>query len=232
MNHAQEAMHIRSLFQQLGNDDAAKLVLVEQIRGWAIAILEPTKAKVPRDFSEGVIAAYAARGIGLEWDLTTTDAYAFCGMAEKVGLAPRLQNVAVLLFACTEALELNALPDSLQQNILDAYAGLDSDLVVMGKSHSKAQRDKATRRRGKVSDDGETIGDIIGKLALSREHGEEGANGLWPLFYAKLEDLELEPREDAEGAFIEYDFKDSRKKITRGHFSNVVSKHRREEKSG
>ena len=231
MNYREYAHHIRNAFPQL--DDAGKLNLVLNIRDEAIKLLRPVIAKVPRDMSDNIKAAYKAKGISTEWDLTTTDAYSFFFMARNAGLSSSQLNTAALLYACTEALEENALSDRVRQNILDALGGLDSDALNMGDAFSKAQSVKAKLPRGNILDDDEsktTIGEIIGLLATSFEHNEEGAKELWMPFYSELEKRHLDPKivdhpHDQKKSYIEYG-NGGQKKMTFGQFANTVSNHR------
>jgi hypothetical protein len=106
----------------------------------------------------------------------------------------------------------------------------------MGKSYSQNQALKARQPRGKVSDNGETIGEIIRELAISATHEDELTKELWPHFHSELDRLNLNPREsnhptDPNRKEIKYDFKDGRKSITYGQFANSVSRHRKIEKS-
>ena len=132
MNRSEEVPHIRSFFRQNQYDEEKKIWLVTQLRDIAIEQLEPVKAKIPRVLPDWVREAYQAKGISLEWDLTTTDAYEFSSMARNAGVSPSQQSAANLLDACTRALEKNAVSDRTQQHILDAYAGLDADAVNTG----------------------------------------------------------------------------------------------------
>lgn len=146
MNKIEGATHIRSLFRQFGFDDAKKIELVTQLRDIAIEYLQPVKAKAPRAMSNRAMEAYQAKGISLEWDLTTTDAYEFFFQARNAGLSPGQQSAAALLYACTEALEEKAVSDRVRQNILDAYAGLDSDAIELGETWTKKQRASGFKR--------------------------------------------------------------------------------------
>lgn len=112
-----------------------------------------------------------------------------------------------------------------------------SKRVTMGEDYSRQQSDKASKPRGKVSDDGETIGQIIGKMALSGDQ-EESASDLWPSFYSKLEELGLSPHEsnhltDPKKCAYEYGTPNGeRRSITFGQFANVASEYRTGKKSG
>lgn len=164
MNRFEEVPHLRSVFRQYGHDEAKKIKLVERIRDVALEYLPPAViAKVPPPyFSDEARAAYAAKGISLEWNLNIlgdTGVYAFFStVSEKYNrvltetspgiyelvvterdavLTPSQLKAANLLRHCTEALEKDAVSDQLQLWILDAYAGLDSDAVEGRKKSNK-----------------------------------------------------------------------------------------------
>lgn len=132
MNKIEEVAHIRSLFRQLHNDEAGKIKLVTQLRNIAIQNLQKVIAKVPRSLSDEAKNKYMAMAGSIDWDLTTTDAYKFFFMARDTDLTPSQQSAAALLYNCTKVIDENVLSDRLQQNILDAYAGLDLDAVDKG----------------------------------------------------------------------------------------------------
>jgi hypothetical protein len=103
-----------------------------------------------------------------------------------------------------------------------------------GKTFRKTQTEKAKKKRGKISDDGETMREVIERLALI--HREESAKRIWPHFFSELESLGLEPESiyDPEGLeqwTYTYDFLDRRKKITLKRFADVISEFRRNKKS-
>lgn len=145
MNKFEEVPHFRSYFRQCGYDEAKKIKLVERIRDVALEYLPQSAIeKVPPPyFSDEIRAAYAAKGITLEWNLNIlgeTGVYAFCSTAtaRDSSLTSSQQSAANLLNYCTMALEKDAVSDQLQQWILDAYAGLDSDAVEGRKKSSEA----------------------------------------------------------------------------------------------
>lgn len=107
----------------------------------------------------------------------------------------------------------------------------------IGYEFKKKQKEKAKQLRPKVvSEVGETINGIIGRLALS-EGQEDTAKELWRRFYGELDDLNLKPKEvnhqtDPKKCAYEYDdTKGERQSTTFGLFANVVSKHRVKKKS-
>lgn len=151
MKKIEEVPHLRSYFRQCGNDETKKLKMVEQIRDIALKYLPPAViAKVPPPYySDEVRAAYAAKGISLEWNLSIrgdTGVYPFCFTAARdASLSPSQQSAARLLDYCTEALDKNAVTERLQLWIFDAYAGLDSDLVAKG------MKFKPKRQKGAIA---------------------------------------------------------------------------------
>jgi hypothetical protein len=109
--------------------------------------------------------------------------------------------------------------------------------AAIGRNTRRTQSEKAKKSRGKVGDDGTTINEIIGGLALMRAHRELTAKELWPHFFDALNQRGLDPsdednREDWKKSAYEYAFKDGRKQITGGQFANVVSDFRTGRKSG
>ncbi len=111
------------------------------------------------------------------------------------------------------------------------------DLSEHGFNFRQSQRNKAKKGRGKVSDDGETLGSIISGLALTKEFKEHSARELWPRLFAKLQEHELDPEDqdcadDWKKSRYEYTFKEGTKAITGGQFANLVSDYRTGKKSG
>jgi len=93
---------------------------------------------------------------------------------------------------------------------------------------SYAQSERAKKPRGKITDDGKTIGQAIEKLAKWRN---DGARELWPHLFALLSEnglnpVEIEdPRNPRKTTYV-YDFMDGRKRkeMCFGRFANIVSK--------
>lgn len=149
MNYSEKSHHCRSIFRQGGFNEA----LLIGLRKEALKFLPPRViAKVPPPhFSDEIRAAYKAKGISLEWNLTidgdtgATGDYAFFFAARDAGLTPSQQSAAALLFSTLETLEEKALSERLTQNILDAYAGLDLDAV------EKGVKFKPRRAQGSIS---------------------------------------------------------------------------------
>lgn len=123
----EDAWHIRVVLKHGYNEP-----IITQLRDIAIELLCPVIAKVPRHFSDEALAAYKAKNISTEWNLTTTDAYEFFHVSRNYGLTKRQQSAVALLYFCTTALEAETLSDNVMQNILDAYAGLDIDDAIKG----------------------------------------------------------------------------------------------------
>jgi len=115
MERIEEVPHIRLLFSRY--DAAQKIKLVEDIRRIAIDYLQPVTQKLVRPMSDEIRAAYQAKGISLEWNLTTTDAYEFCGLARIASLTPSQHSAANLLNYCTQAIEM----DAIQSNCKAGY---------------------------------------------------------------------------------------------------------------
>lgn len=108
--------------------------------------------------------------------------------------------------------------------------------LILGTNYSQSQSERAKKPRAKLSPDsdgGPTIKEIISTLALSKseEFCEETAKGLWPHFFSRLDEILLNPEEnghdDEKKARISYDYKSTRKNITFGRFSNIVSESRK-----
>lgn len=139
MTRTEEVSHIRSIFRQCGHDEAKKIKLVVKIRDIALEYLPlAVIAKVPPPYySDEIRAAYAAKGISLEWNLSIrgdTGVYPFCFTAARdASMSPSQQSAARLLGYCTEAIDKNAVTEQLQLWILDAYAGLALDDVATGR---------------------------------------------------------------------------------------------------
>lgn len=107
--------------------------------------------------------------------------------------------------------------------------------TIQREDKSKTQSSNASQPRGKIiSDDGdgETIGEIIGGLALSYEHQNDFAIEIWMPFFSELRHRHLNPKEvdhpiDQKKSYIEYDQANGkRKQITFGQFANIVSDYR------
>jgi hypothetical protein len=101
-------------------------------------------------------------------------------------------------------------------------------VVALGLKHKQTQRRRAQRPRGKVTDDGRTLKQIVEALVLRPDHREESAWELWPHFSAELDQLGLDPKEieHSDRRKIRYEYRccDRLGKITYGQFANLVSK--------
>ncbi len=227
MTPSEEVNHLRNNFRLMS--ESGKIRIIKQLRDKAIECLRPIIKKVPRSItSDTVKQAFQKKGIQLDWNLATTDVYEFYFQAQKVGLSKSQLSAATLLYACTRAIEDEVVDESLQKLILDAYAGLDADFISSGRKFSQLQQDKAVQPRGKVTDDGKTIKDIIGKLAQSQEYTNLSAKQLWPHFFSELEKLELDPEEiSATTSTYLYNFKQGQKSIAFKTFENKVSDFRK-----
>lgn len=98
---------------------------------------------------------------------------------------------------------------------------------------AKAKRQLVLRKsRGKITDDGRTLAQIIKTLALNPDHRDLRAKELWGHLFAELDRLKLAPEEvphptSLEKCFYKYGPYKSRKQLTYKRFSNAVSNHRR-----
>ena len=105
-------------------------------------------------------------------------------------------------------------------------------LVAVGVGTKAAQSRRAKKPRGKVTSGGDTLDQLIEKLAARPQYRAQTAKDLWPRFFAVLNDEGLDPKEIIEDPSslskyaYEYDFGDGRKKITFGRFANIVSRAR------
>jgi hypothetical protein len=109
---------------------------------------------------------------------------------------------------------------------LEGVAEEYGDLPVI-----KAQRRRARKPRGKITDTEETLNQVIEKLVTSREHLHSPAHEIWPHLYARLDELQLNPREvrhptDSKKRAYRYEFNRKIKTITFGRFANLVSEFR------
>ena len=195
MTRTEEVAHFRSYFRQCGHDEAMKIKMVAQIRDVALEYLSPAViAKVPAPYySDEVRAAYAAKGISLEWNLSIrgdTGVNTFCFVAARdAGLTPSQQSAARLLDYCTEAIDKNAVTERLQQWILDAYAGLDGDAI--NRSHAViAGSDNARAARARGYDPEKELWRDTAKSILAGRKNKPGARELARLVGTKLNQLD------------------------------------------
>jgi hypothetical protein len=106
----------------------------------------------------------------------------------------------------------------------------------VGLRHKETQSNRAKRPRGRITEDGKTINQIIADLVLRAEHRDETAKELWPHFSAELERYELNPTErphptDHKKCAYAYTVDGRPKRISYGQFANVVSRIRKSKKS-
>jgi hypothetical protein len=113
---------------------------------------------------------------------------------------------------------------------------LAAPIYETGLRHKTAQQRRARKPRGRFGDDSVTMLQVVHALARQPEHREQTARELWPHLFAKLEKLGVDPVEevdrDPRKAHYTYDFNHMRKKVTFGHFSNLVSQVRCNQNSG
>jgi hypothetical protein len=95
----------------------------------------------------------------------------------------------------------------------------------------KAQQRRAKKPRGRVTDDGKTLPQIVETLLAKPESRVLSAPELWSHLYAELDQLDLDPREINPGnlkqAAYTYQFNNKRKPITYRRFANRVSEFRK-----
>ena len=133
-----------------------------------------------------------------------------------------------VLLAPTEAVGLDRIRDqepfeSELENAAEEFASLP---VV------EAQRRRAKRPRGKITDDGKTLNQVIEILVFKPEYLDLSAPELWPHLFAELNRLLLDPREipnkkNSKKSAYTYCFNSKDKSITYGRFANLVSEYRK-----
>ena len=208
MNKLEESSHIDSAFRQIGNCSEERIKLITTIRDLTIEILEPIVKSVPRNFSNEIIQTYEAKGISLEWNLKSTDVNEFCFMARRQvdPLIQRKKNAINLLEVCTRALDDEVIisPEEAVKQIVYAYAMLDADAIDMGKELSRSNSIKAKKFRGKVTDDGKTLNEIIKDLVNNPNFEEYSAKELWLVFLGELNTLQVVYEEAHDSILITY----------------------------
>jgi hypothetical protein len=136
-----------------------------------------------------------------------------------------------------------ALKSLVFETLVDPRDKEDAELLVatimsapvfeMGMRTKENNRIKARKSRGKITEDGKNIEQVIGELTHNPEYRDEPAKELWPRFFAKLGELGLDPEDqDKSGdserwAYRYYDFRGNRKRLGFGRFANIVSRCRR-----
>lgn len=113
---------------------------------------------------------------------------------------------------------------------------LAAPIYAIGLKTKWIQSERAKKPRGRISGTEMTVAQIIRELAVRPEYMDEGTKALWPRFFAKLEECEVNPIEvenpSGSGKFAyEYDNQNRTRRITYGHFANLIAKCRREKKS-
>lgn len=125
-------------------------------------------------------------------------------------------------------------PDSRDKQ--DAWRYLNDQRVTqnveIGLRARAAQQQRARRPRGKITDDGKTLLEVIAVL-VPRAELELSAKQIWPRLYAKLDELGLEPQEVPHPSGLErsayiYTLADGHtRRITYGRFANLVAQVRK-----
>ena len=92
----------------------------------------------------------------------------------------------------------------------------------------KSQRSRAKKPRGKVTDEGKTLNQVIETLVYRPEYRFSSAPDLWPHLFAELDQLGLFPIELSarilRKSAYSYEFSGKRKKISYVRFANLVSR--------
>lgn len=101
-----------------------------------------------------------------------------------------------------------------------------------GRAHKKEQKRKARKPRAAVADNGETVTEIIERLAVSPEFEEETAMQLWDRFHGELDVIGMAPERDESNKdprkwFVQYfDSKGKERTLSCGRFQTIVSEAR------
>ena len=109
-------------------------------------------------------------------------------------------------------------------------------VYAAGSRYLHAQKVRARLPRGKITENGLTLGEMISQLADQPECRELTANELWPKLWALLEAEGLDPQEkrhssDPDKVSYDYTCNRGQKTITRARFGNILAEHRHERKS-
>jgi hypothetical protein len=105
-------------------------------------------------------------------------------------------------------------------------------LFRLAREYQISQSQKGRVLRGKILEDGTTIGGLIGFLALEPEHRDTAVKDLWNVLLGRLDENGLNPeegpdRKNRECWVCEYDnLRGERKKISLRRFANIVAKAR------
>lgn len=106
-------------------------------------------------------------------------------------------------------------------------------IIYAAEMHSRAQTDRAEKKRNKINEDGTSLKDVIQRLVLKPELAELTAKGLWPHLYSALDEIWAEPKDslsqrNLNKSAYEYLTADGRRKhITFDRFQNIVSEVRK-----
>jgi hypothetical protein len=92
------------------------------------------------------------------------------------------------------------------------------------------QKRKASRPRVRLTEGGETIHNLIERLALSDNYRSLSSKELWPHFFSELSTLGLDPEETSQAVIYYYSPNGSKRHITQRHFANLVARYRKREK--
>lgn len=214
MKPIDEAEHVRVMLHTGSMmTHEQKMKVVERIRDNAIAAIVKIR---PETITEG-------------HDLTLPyQSYHFISELRKETIPPKLAANLNLLEVCTSSIDNRQI---FANAICSAYAQTDSGLIS-GYEYKISQSEKASKPRGKVTDDGETIGDLIERLAHERDALGDyiPAPDLWEPLSAALEEAEANPilkRNNSEPRKSFYTFTTPNggavRRIQRSTFENKIS---------
>lgn len=202
---------IRDFFRLHKNDEAEKIQYViklqslafDCLRGTITEYLRPVAAKEPRSFSgntplKKLEEMYTVEKIRMEWNPSAVEVFQFCNKAGNAGLYGSQHNAAWMLYFCTAAIEKNAVPDYVQDSILEAFAGLDDDVVKTWKKYTLTPENKlkgtnttkkrAEQRRQSMKT---VVFDLLRNLAKSGMKDSEIATYLMDRDFHKFGETEL-----------------------------------------
>lgn len=232
MNKFQEVAHYRSAFSQANN--TFRMELVRRLRDIAIEQLTPTLAKIPRPMSDDARECYRTKGISTEWNLRVADeAIVFFLVTKDAEVSASTKYAAQLLSHCTHVLEEPSRFPQMENWILDAYAGIETDNIEYGLKHRTKQKARAKKPRGKLDASGITMQEVIRKLSVRLEYQTLLAKELWPHLHAALDNLGLSPVEAQneklpENPSFKYETASEKMRaISFKQFANSVSKFRK-----
>lgn len=148
-------------------------------------------------------------------------------------------NMPENMFSLTKAycalkwLILEEPPESRASKDAWLYVGLINTVPIyeIWQKQKNNQSLRAQKPRGVITEEEETIQDIIRKFAL--RHAEESCKEMWPAFKDELHRHDFEPEGDEDSMVYRYrDRNDLGRHITFKNFSNIVSKISAKKKSG